>query len=50
MEQKARHLEAKVLENNETIGQLRQERSILARDHKELQRRFTEVSEVGKVL
>ncbi|KAG6334363.1 hypothetical protein ID866_4724 [Astraeus odoratus] len=44
-EQRVRCLEAKVLENTETIEQLRQERSLLARDHKDLQRRLTEVSE-----
>ncbi|KAG2358528.1 hypothetical protein BDR07DRAFT_1294630, partial [Suillus spraguei] len=45
IEQQARRLEGKVKENTETIDQLRQERSLLANDHKELQRRFTEVSE-----
>ncbi|KAF9224049.1 hypothetical protein BS17DRAFT_880101 [Gyrodon lividus] len=44
-DQKARLLEAKVLENTSTIEQLRQERSLLAQDHKDLQRRFAEVSE-----
>ncbi|KAH7890884.1 hypothetical protein F5I97DRAFT_1839637 [Phlebopus sp. FC_14] len=44
-EQKARVLEGKVFANTETIDQLRQERSLLARDHKDLQRRFAEVSE-----
>ncbi|KAG2345767.1 hypothetical protein BDR05DRAFT_960035 [Suillus weaverae] len=45
IEQQARLLEGKVKENSETIDQLRQERSLLAKDHKELQRQFTEVSE-----
>ncbi|KAG1860628.1 hypothetical protein DFJ58DRAFT_715534 [Suillus subalutaceus] len=45
IEQQARHLECKVKENAETIDQLREERSLLAKDHKELQRQFTEVSE-----
>ncbi|KAG2137608.1 uncharacterized protein EDB93DRAFT_1106565 [Suillus bovinus] len=45
IEQQARLLEGKVKENAETINQLRQERSLLAKDHKELQRQFTEVSE-----
>ncbi|KAG2058631.1 hypothetical protein BDR06DRAFT_1004331 [Suillus hirtellus] len=45
IEQQARLLEGKVKENAETIDQLRQERSLLAKDHKELQRQFTEVSE-----
>lgn len=45
-EQKARLLESKVAENQGTIEQLRQERSMLAADHKALQRRYTEASEV----
>ncbi|KAG1902397.1 uncharacterized protein F5891DRAFT_1216443 [Suillus fuscotomentosus] len=45
IEQQARLLEGKVNENAETIDQLWQERSLLAKDHKELQRQFTEVSE-----
>lgn len=45
VEQKARLLEARVRGNAETIEQLRQERSLLARDYKDLQRQFTEVSE-----
>ncbi|KAJ6514991.1 hypothetical protein C8R47DRAFT_1190230 [Mycena vitilis] len=44
-EQKARLLEDRVAENIETVEQLRQERSLLATDHKELQRRFSEISE-----
>ncbi|KAH7922630.1 hypothetical protein BV22DRAFT_645250 [Leucogyrophana mollusca] len=48
VEQKARHLEVRVTENAETIDQLRQERSLLATDYKELQRRFSEVSEVRR--
>jgi hypothetical protein len=47
IEQQARLLECKVKENAETIDQLREERSLLAKDHKELQRQFTEVSEVS---
>ncbi|KAH0836767.1 hypothetical protein J3R83DRAFT_8515 [Lanmaoa asiatica] len=47
VEQKARVLEAKVRENTSTIEQLRQERSILARDHKDLQQRYAQASEVG---
>lgn len=46
-EQKARLLGAKVRENSSTIEQLRQERSILARDHKDLQQRYAQASEVG---
>lgn len=46
IEQKARLLETRVVENAETIEQLRQERALLAADHKELQRRFAEASEV----
>ncbi|KAI6112992.1 hypothetical protein F5141DRAFT_1188202 [Pisolithus sp. B1] len=45
VEQKARLLEARVRGNAETIEQLRQERSLLARDYKDLQRQFAEVSE-----
>lgn len=46
-EQKARLLEVRVSENAETVEQLRQERSLLAVDHKELQRRFSEISEAS---
>ena len=46
IEQKVRLLETRVVENAETIDQLRNERGILATDHKELQRRFAEASEV----
>jgi hypothetical protein len=35
------------MENIETIEQLRQERSLLATAHKELQRRFSENSDVS---
>ncbi|KAF5373341.1 hypothetical protein D9615_007388 [Tricholomella constricta] len=45
VEQKARLLEGRVSENTQTIDHLRQERSLLAADHKELQRRFSEISE-----
>ncbi|KAJ6498301.1 hypothetical protein DFH09DRAFT_334683 [Mycena vulgaris] len=44
-EQKARLLEVRVTENAETVEQLRQERSLLAMDHKDLQHRFSEISE-----
>ncbi|KAI0072304.1 hypothetical protein K474DRAFT_413030 [Panus rudis PR-1116 ss-1] len=44
-DQKARLLEQKVSENAATIEQLRQERSMLVADHKNLQRKYTEVSE-----
>ncbi|KAJ7105464.1 hypothetical protein C8R43DRAFT_1165567 [Mycena crocata] len=44
-EQKARLLEERVSENADTVEQLRQERSLLAMDHKDLQRRFSEISE-----
>ena len=46
VEQKARHLEMKVAENADTIDQLRQERSLLAADHRKLQKKYSEVSEV----
>jgi len=45
-EHKARRLEGKVAENAETIQQLREERALLASDHKDLQLRFTQLSEV----
>ncbi|KAJ6619906.1 hypothetical protein B0H10DRAFT_2024000 [Mycena sp. CBHHK59/15] len=44
-EQKARLLEVRVSENAETVEQLREERSLLAMDYKDLQRRFSEISE-----
>ena len=47
VEQKARLLEARASENAATIEQLRQERSLLVSDHKDLQHRFSEISEVG---
>ena len=46
-EQKVRLLEAKVVENLESAEQLRQERSLLAVDHKALQERYAKASEVG---
>ncbi|KAI0664228.1 hypothetical protein C8Q70DRAFT_225129 [Cubamyces menziesii] len=45
VDQKARLLEAKVAENLENMEQLRQERSMLAADHKDLQRRYAKASE-----
>ncbi|KAJ7117849.1 hypothetical protein C8R44DRAFT_832392 [Mycena epipterygia] len=44
-EQKARLLEERVSENAETVEQLREERSLLAMDYKDLQLRFSEISE-----
>ncbi|OJT11389.1 hypothetical protein TRAPUB_12084 [Trametes pubescens] len=44
-EQKARLLEARVSENLGNMEQLRQERSMLASDHKDLQRRYAKASE-----
>lgn len=49
IEQKARLLETRVIENAETIENLRQERSLLSTDHKALQRRFAEISEVSQL-
>lgn len=46
-DQKARLLERKMQENVDTIEQLRQERSLLAADHRKLQQRYTEVSDVS---
>jgi myosin protein heavy chain len=48
-EQKARLLEAKAEENAETIDHLRQERSLLAAEHKKLQQRFKKALEVCTV-
>ncbi len=45
-EQKARLLEVKAEENAETIDLLRQERSLLAAEHKKLQQRLKKASEV----
>ncbi|KII85948.1 hypothetical protein PLICRDRAFT_114966 [Plicaturopsis crispa FD-325 SS-3] len=49
-EQKVRLLESRVAENLESIEQLRQERSVLIADHKELQQRFSDVSELANRL
>ena len=46
-EQKARLLEVKVEENAETIEHLRHERSLLVAEHKKLQQRFKNASEVS---
>ncbi|OBZ74037.1 hypothetical protein A0H81_06283 [Grifola frondosa] len=48
-EQKVRLLEMKVAENTDTIERLRQERSLLAADHKELQQRYSKASETCAV-
>jgi hypothetical protein len=45
-EQKAHLLEVKAAENIETIEQLRNERSLLAAEHKKLQQRFKKALEV----
>ena len=45
-EQRTRLLEAKVIENTETIEQLRQERSVLVSDYKDLQKQFGDVVKV----
>ena len=45
-EQKVRLLEAKVAENLDSAEQLRQERSLLAVDHKALQERYAKASKV----
>ena len=50
IEQKARLLEVRVVENAETIENLREERSLLTTNHKELQRRFAEISEVSQLV
>ncbi|KIJ96822.1 hypothetical protein K443DRAFT_124322 [Laccaria amethystina LaAM-08-1] len=45
----ARFPERRVAENVETITQLRQERSLLAVDHKNLQRRYSEMTELLEI-
>lgn len=40
-------LEERVSENAETVEQLREERSLLAMDYKDLQLRFSEISEAS---
>ncbi|KAE9397790.1 hypothetical protein BT96DRAFT_883573 [Gymnopus androsaceus JB14] len=45
IEQRARLLEIKVAENAETMEQLREERALLATDYKNLQQRYSEISE-----
>ncbi|KAF9038520.1 hypothetical protein BJ165DRAFT_1352368 [Panaeolus papilionaceus] len=45
VDQKARILEARVVENADIMEQLRQERSLLASDHKDLQKKFADVTE-----
>lgn len=49
-ETKARHLEARLLENNIHIENLRSEREVLIRDHEQLQKRFTEINEVSATI
>lgn len=46
VDQKARLLESRVTENADTIEQLRRERSLLVANHKQLQKKYTEVSSV----
>lgn len=46
-EQKARLLETKVADNLDIISQLRQERSLINKDHKDLQRRYSDLSEAS---
>ncbi|KAJ3917416.1 hypothetical protein F5877DRAFT_44671 [Lentinula edodes] len=45
IDQRAKLLEIKVAENAETMDQLREERALLATDYKELQQRYSEISE-----
>ncbi|KAG8762040.1 hypothetical protein FRC11_011529 [Ceratobasidium sp. 423] len=49
-ETKARHLEARLHENNMQIDSLRSEREILTRDHDQLKKRFAEITERAEVL
>ena|SRR5579872_1071043 len=47
VEQKARNLQAKVTENVDAIEKLRQERTMLLNDHKQLQQQYVDVNEVS---
>lgn len=49
VEQKARLLETRVVENVDTIEHLRQERAILVNEHKGLQRRFKDATDVCRL-
>ncbi|QRW02977.1 centrosomal targeting protein [Ceratobasidium sp. AG-Ba] len=49
-ETKARHLEARLQENNLQIENLRAEREVLTRDHEQLRKRFEEVTERAESL
>ena len=49
VEQKARNLQAKVSENTDAIDRMRQERSMLLKDHKQLQQQYADVNEVGSM-
>ncbi|CUA78211.1 early endosome antigen 1 [Rhizoctonia solani] len=49
-ETKARHLEARLHENNMQIDNLRSEREILTRDHEQLKKRFAEITERAETL
>jgi chromosome segregation ATPase len=47
VEQKARILHVKVTENADVLDKLRQERSMLQKDHKQLQQKYTNVNEAS---
>lgn len=47
VEQKARTLHVKVTENADALDKLRQERSMLLKDHKQLQQKYTDVNEAS---
>ncbi|CAE6417482.1 unnamed protein product [Rhizoctonia solani] len=49
-ETKARHLEARLHENNMQIDTLRSEREVLTRDHDQLKKRFAEITERAEAL
>jgi uncharacterized coiled-coil DUF342 family protein len=49
VEQKARNLQAKVSENTDAIDRMRQERSMLLKDHKQLQQQYADVNEVSSM-
>ena len=47
VEQKAKNLQVKVTENADVLDRLRQERSLLLSDHKQLQLQYADVNEVS---
>jgi hypothetical protein len=50
VEQKARNLQTKVADNADVMDRLRQERSMLLNDHKDLQLQYADVNEVSRMM